>query len=128
MADLDVADLTIAEAVVVHSGVQESPVSGMFSGQRVVGGTAGIGAAIARAAAAQGAAVVAAGRRGSEQTSGGVRATAIGCTPNGQQLSRVAEIVDAGQVRPNVGKVMTVDEAATAQELNRTGGVKARSF
>lgn len=48
---------------------------GVFAGQRivvVVGGTAGIGAAIAPCAAAQGAAVVAAGRRGSEQAPAGV--------------------------------------------------------
>ncbi len=47
--------------------------SGAFEGQRVVvvGGTAGIGAAIAREAAAQGAVVIAAGRRGSEQALAG---------------------------------------------------------
>lgn len=56
------------------SGVRSGIVPGAFAGQRiaVVGGTAGIGAAIARGAAAQGAAVVAAGRRGSGQASASV--------------------------------------------------------
>ena len=56
----------------------------------------------------------------------GLRAVGIGCTPNGAQLSQVAEMVDAGQVRSNVGAVLTLDEAAKAQELNRSGSVKGK--
>lgn len=56
----------------------------------------------------------------------GLRAVGIGCMPNGAQLSRVAEMVDAGQVRSNVGTVLTLDEAAKAQELNRSGSVKGK--
>ena len=56
----------------------------------------------------------------------GVRAAGFGCVPNGEQLRRVAELVDAGEVRPNVGAVMALDEAAQAQELNRTGGIKGK--
>jgi len=56
----------------------------------------------------------------------GVRGTGISCTPNGAQLGRVAGMVEAGQVRPNVGAVLTLDEAAKAQELNRTGVTKGK--
>jgi len=35
-------------------------------------------------------------------------------------------MVEAGQVRPNVGAVLTLDEAAKAQELNRTGVTKGK--
>ncbi len=61
------------------SGIQGGVVPGAFAGQRVVvvGGTAGIGAAIARGAAAQGASVVAAGRRGGDQASRGIEARTI---------------------------------------------------
>lgn len=55
-----------------------------------------------------------------------VRATGFGAVPDGEQLSRIAELIDAGKVRPNVGAVMELDEAAQAQELNRTGGVKGK--
>ena len=56
----------------------------------------------------------------------GVRATSIVCTPNAEQLGRVAEMIDAGKIRPNVGAVLTLDDAAKAQELNRTGTVKGK--
>lgn len=55
-----------------------------------------------------------------------VRATSIVCTPNAGQLGRVAEMIDAGKIRPNVGAVMPLDDAAQAQELNRTGQVKGK--
>ncbi len=56
----------------------------------------------------------------------GVRAVGVSCQPNGAQLRRVAEMIDAGKLRPNVGAVLTLDEAAKAQELNRTGGAKGK--
>ena len=56
----------------------------------------------------------------------GVRGTGMGCIPNGAQLERIAALVDGAQVRPNVGAVLTLDEAAKAQELNRTGAVKGK--
>ena len=56
----------------------------------------------------------------------GVRGAGMGCIPNGAQLERIATLVDAGLVRPNVGAVLTLDEAAKAQELNRTGAVKGK--
>ncbi len=56
----------------------------------------------------------------------GVRGVGISCTPNGAQLGRVTEMIEAGQVRPNVGAVLTLDDAARAQELNRTGATKGK--
>lgn len=51
----------------------------------------------------------------------GLRAQGISCSPNGAQLERVASMIDGGQVRPNVGTVVSIEEAARAQELSRAG-------
>ena len=56
----------------------------------------------------------------------GVRATGMGCTPNGDQLRRVAEMIDAGKVRPNLGTVLPLEKAAEAQELKRSGKIKGK--
>ena len=56
----------------------------------------------------------------------GVRAAMFGAVPDGAQLARIAEMADAGQVRPNVGAVLPLAEAAEAQEMNRTGRVKGK--
>lgn len=56
----------------------------------------------------------------------GVRAAMFGAVPDGKQLARIAEMADAGQVRPNVGTVLPLAEAAEAQEMNRTGRVKGK--
>ncbi len=51
----------------------------------------------------------------------GARAEGISCTPNGAQLARVGLMIESGKVRPNVGTVMRIEEAAEAQELSRAG-------
>jgi len=56
----------------------------------------------------------------------GVRAVMFSAVPDGAQLGRIAEMVDAGQIRPNVGAVLPLAEAAEAQEINRTGRVKGK--
>jgi NADPH:quinone reductase-like Zn-dependent oxidoreductase len=56
----------------------------------------------------------------------GVRAVGFGAVPDGAQLGRIAEMVDAGQIRPNIGAVLPLAEAAEAQEMNRTGRVKGK--
>lgn len=56
----------------------------------------------------------------------GVRATSVVCTPSAEQLSRIAEMIDAGKIRTNIAAVLTLDEAAKAQELNRTGALKGK--
>lgn len=56
----------------------------------------------------------------------GVRALMFSAVPDGNQLGRIAEMVDAGQIRPNIGAVLPLAEAAEAQEMNRTGRVKGK--
>jgi len=102
--------------------------SGIFEGQRVVvvGGTAGIGAAIARGAAAQGAAVVAAGRRGSEQAltgQPGIEARPIDIASEASirdffaGLRAVGHlVVTAAFVRPGPFKTGTLEDARASFE------------
>ena len=42
----------------------------------------------------------------------GVRAVMFGAVPDEVQLGRIAEMVDAGQVRPNVGAALPLTEVA----------------
>ena len=56
----------------------------------------------------------------------GVRAAGFGAVPDGAQLGRIAEMIDAGQIRPNIGATLPLTDAAEAQELNRTGKVKGK--
>jgi len=56
----------------------------------------------------------------------GVRATGIACSPDGVQFGRIAGMIDVGQVRPNVGAVLSLADAAKAKELNRTGAIKGK--
>jgi len=102
--------------------------SGTFEGQRivVVGGTAGIGAAIARGAAAEGAAVVAAGRRGSEQVltgQPGIEARPIDIASEASIRDFFAGlgavdhlVVTAAFVRPGPFKTGTLEDARASFE------------
>jgi len=101
--------------------------SGIFEGQRVVvGGTAGIGAAIARSAAVEGAAVVAAGRRGSEQVitgQSGIEAQSIDIASEGSIRDFFAAlgavdhlVVTAAFVRPGPFKTGTLEDARASFE------------
>ena len=56
----------------------------------------------------------------------GVRALRFSAVPDGAQLGRIAEMVDAGQIRPDVGAVLPLAEAAEAQEMSRTRRVKGK--
>lgn len=56
----------------------------------------------------------------------GVRAARVGAVPDGAQLRRVAELIDDRQVTVQVGRVLPLDRAAEAQELNRSGAVKGK--
>ena len=56
----------------------------------------------------------------------GARAAGFGAVPDGEQLGRIAEMIDAGHVRPNIGATLPLADAAEAQELNRTGKVKGK--
>ncbi|MGE5190297.1 MAG: NADP-dependent oxidoreductase [Gemmatimonadota bacterium] len=56
----------------------------------------------------------------------GVRTEFVFVSPNGNQLRRIAELVESGAVRPPELEVMRLDEAARAQELSRTGHVRGK--
>lgn len=56
----------------------------------------------------------------------GVRATGIGCVPNGAQLARIAALIDAGAVTPRIAETLPLAQAAEAQELSRTGQAKGK--
>lgn len=86
---------------------------GAFAGQRVVvvGGTAGIGAAIARGAAAQGAAVIVAGRRGGNPVPGG---------PTGIE-SRAIDIGSEASIRAFFATLGPVDHLVVTAAFVRPG-------
>ncbi|MBV9656051.1 MAG: NADP-dependent oxidoreductase [Acetobacteraceae bacterium] len=56
----------------------------------------------------------------------GVRAAGFGCVPDGGQLARIAAMIDRGQIRPRIGAVLPLAEAAKAQSLNESGAVKGK--
>ena len=56
----------------------------------------------------------------------GVRSAWVHARPEGEQLRRVAELVDAGKVRVKVGRVLPLAEAGQAQELSRAGGTDGK--
>lgn len=90
--------------------------SGAFAGQRVavVGGTAGIGAAIARGAAAQGAAVVAAGRRGEA-------AAAPGAAAVSSIETRAIDIASEASIRDFFAALGPVDHLVVTAAFVRPG-------
>ena len=50
----------------------------------------------------------------------GVRATMIGVKPDGQRLTEIAKIVDAGKLRPLIQAVLPLSQAKEALELSRS--------
>jgi NADPH:quinone reductase-like Zn-dependent oxidoreductase len=56
----------------------------------------------------------------------GWRASGVRCVPNGDQLARIAALIEGGGVAPRIADVLPLDRAAEAQELNRTGRVKGK--
>lgn len=95
------------------------PGSGTFSGQRVcvVGGTAGIGMAIARGAAAQGASVIAAGKHGSEATQ----------VTRGVDV-RVIDIVSEPHIREFFAALGSVDHLVVTAAFVRPGPFRTGSI
>ena len=56
----------------------------------------------------------------------GVRAANTVSGPSGTQLTQIAQLIDGGKISTHLGLVLSLDEAAKAQELNRTRGVKGK--
>ena len=42
--------------------------------------------------------------------------------PNGEQLKQIAELIDAGTVKPDVSATFELKDAAKAQERSKSGG------
>lgn len=56
----------------------------------------------------------------------GVRCKWILADPNGAQLAEIAELVDAGHVRPTIATVLPLQEAAKAHELSQGGHTRGK--
>lgn len=56
----------------------------------------------------------------------GVRAANTVSGPSGAQLKQVAQLIDSGKISTHVGLVLSLDEAAKAQELTENRGVKGK--
>jgi len=102
--------------------------SGAFAGQRVavVGGTAGIGAAIARGAAAQGAAVVAAGRRGEAAAAPGPAAASSAAASSIE--ARAIDIASESSIREFFAALGPVDHLVVTAAFVRPGPFKTGSL
>jgi NADPH:quinone reductase-like Zn-dependent oxidoreductase len=51
----------------------------------------------------------------------GVRAAFVASHPNGEQLAEIAEIIDSGNLKPMVNRILPLSEARRALELSQTG-------
>jgi NADPH:quinone reductase-like Zn-dependent oxidoreductase len=49
----------------------------------------------------------------------GIEAMVFRQKPNGDQLRRIAELIDAGKVKIDVARVLPLERASEAEELNR---------
>jgi NADPH:quinone reductase-like Zn-dependent oxidoreductase len=68
-----------------------------------------------------------AGRTTPEQAEAhGIRAASILVASNGSQLADIAQLVDAGQVKPYVGAVFDLRDTAQAHELSQTGRARGK--
>jgi NADPH:quinone reductase-like Zn-dependent oxidoreductase len=56
----------------------------------------------------------------------GVRATGFMAQPNGRELREIARLVDEGNVRPEVTKVILLRDVAKAHEMSETGHVRGK--
>jgi NADPH:quinone reductase-like Zn-dependent oxidoreductase len=55
-----------------------------------------------------------------------MRFVGVGVEPDHTGLEKLAELVDAGQLRPHVEHVLPLAEAAKAHELAETGHTKGK--
>ncbi len=56
----------------------------------------------------------------------GVRVAYVFVAPNGGQLREIAALIDAGKVRPPAITVLALEQAAKAQDMNRTGKTRGK--
>jgi len=51
----------------------------------------------------------------------GVRAAFVASHPNGAELAEIAEVIDSGNLKPIVNRILPLSEARRAHELSQTG-------
>jgi len=56
----------------------------------------------------------------------GIRATFVASQPNGEELAKIAELIDAGHLTPIVNRVLPLSEARRAHELSQTGSIHGK--
>ncbi len=61
-----------------------------------------------------------------DQKARGVHADTVHAVSNGERLARIAEMIDAGGLKPTVGRVLFLSDAAEAQRLGESGAVKGK--
>ena len=59
-------------------------------------------------------------------TAFGIRATFVASQPNGEELVKIAELIDAGHLTPIVNRVLPLSEARRAHELSETGNIHGK--
>ena len=51
----------------------------------------------------------------------GIQATFVASQPNGAELAKIAELIDSGDLKPIVNRILPLSEARRAHELSQTG-------
>jgi NADPH:quinone reductase-like Zn-dependent oxidoreductase len=51
----------------------------------------------------------------------GIQAAFVASHPNGAELAKIAELIDSGDLKPIVNRILTLSEARRAHELSQTG-------
>jgi NADPH:quinone reductase-like Zn-dependent oxidoreductase len=51
----------------------------------------------------------------------GVRASFVASHPNGAELAKIAELIDSGDLKPIINRILPLSEARRAHELSQSG-------
>ncbi|HEY2108792.1 MAG TPA: NADP-dependent oxidoreductase [Candidatus Acidoferrales bacterium] len=56
----------------------------------------------------------------------GIQATFVASQPNGAELAKIADLIDAGHLKPIVNRILPLSEARRAHELSQTGHIHGK--
>jgi NADPH:quinone reductase-like Zn-dependent oxidoreductase len=56
----------------------------------------------------------------------GIQATFVASQPNGAELAKIAELIDASDLKPIVNRILPLSEARRAHELSQTGHIHGK--
>jgi NADPH:quinone reductase-like Zn-dependent oxidoreductase len=56
----------------------------------------------------------------------GIQAVFVASHPNGAELSKIAELIDSGDLKPIVNRILPLSEARRAHELSQTGHIHGK--